>query len=167
MVVLNIDNTDSDESQGKVHLTKDGLKDLQRELDQLKKDKRPIAVDRLAVARTLGDLAENNEYSQAKEDLALIDGRISELEDVIVNAVVIDKNSHSSHVVTLGSRVTVYIDGQEIIFHLVGEWEADPISQKISHKSPLGQQLIGRKPGDEVEVEAPVGKLVYRIIKIE
>jgi len=66
----------------------------------------------------------------------------------------------------LGSQVTVQLEDQEIIFHLVGEWEADPSSQKISHKSPLGQKLLGKKLGEEVEVEAPIGKLVYKILKI-
>jgi transcription elongation factor GreA len=153
--------------QNKVHLTVEGLADLKRELDGLKNEKRPKIVERLAAARVSGDLTEEQEYTRAKEDLMMIDGRIAELEEVIAKAVVIDKKKVNGQEINLGSKVTVALDDQEIIFYLVGEWEADPGSQKISHKSPLGQKLIGKKPGEEVEVEAPIGKLVYKIVKIE
>lgn len=158
---------DDNRDGNKVHLTIEGLSDLKRELDELKTEKRPQAVEWLASARSLGDLAENNEYTQAKETLTLMDGRISQLEEVIANAVIIDRKKTNDQTISLGTLVTVELDNQEIVFYLVGEWEADPSSQKISHKSPLGKKLMGRKPGDEVEVEAPVGKLIYKIVKIE
>jgi transcription elongation factor GreA len=150
-------------------LTPEGLADLKRELNELKEEKRPQIVERLAVARDQGELAENQEYSRAKEDLTMIDGKISELEEVIGNAVMIDQGVKEGPAdeVYLGCRVTVELEGQEIIFHLVGEWEADPASQKVSDKSPLGQKLIGKKPGETIEVEAPIGKLVYKIVNIE
>lgn len=158
---------DDSQDENKVHLTTEGLNDLKRELDELKNEKRPRAVEWLASARSLGDLAENNEYTQAKETLTLMDGRIDQLEEVIASAVIIDKKKANGQTIGLGTLVTVELDDQEIVFYLVGEWEADPSSQKISHKSPLGQKLMGKKPGDEVEVEAPVGKLIYKIVKIE
>ncbi|HUW22132.1 MAG TPA: transcription elongation factor GreA [Candidatus Bathyarchaeia archaeon] len=151
----------------KIHLTTEGLNDLKSEFVRLKDEKRPEIVERLAVARDQGDLSENQEYSRAREDLALIDGRIDEIRDVIANAVVIKGKGSNGECVGIGSKVTVQLDNQEIVFHLVGEWEADPSSQKISHKSPLGQKLLGKKSGAEVEVEAPIGKLIYRIIRIE
>jgi transcription elongation factor GreA len=161
-VVSNSQNEDN-----KVHLTKEGLSDLQRELSELKNEKRPEAVERLATARTLGDLEGNNEYNQSKQDLTLMDGRIAELQEIIANAAIIKTGKATTDQVGLGSRVTVVLEDREITFFLVGEWEADPASQKISHKSPLGQKLLGKKPGDTVEVEAPIGKLVYKIVKIE
>ena len=151
----------------KVHLTGEGLAVLEKQLEELKSQKRPEAVERLATTRDLGDLEENNQYTQAKENLTLIDGRIAELEEVIANAVVIKHDKDNGHRIRLGSRVTVDLEGQEIVFFLVGEWEANPSEQRISHKSPLGQKLMGKKPGEAVEVEAPVGKLVYKIVKIE
>ncbi|MBN1262786.1 MAG: transcription elongation factor GreA [Candidatus Pacebacteria bacterium] len=151
----------------KVHLTPEGANELRRQLAELKDKNRPEAVDQLAAARDLGDLEENNQYTQAKENLALIDGRIAELEEVIANSVVIEPDKNNGHQISLGSRVTVDLGGQEIIFYLVGEWEANPSEQRISHRSPLGQQLMGKKPGEAVEVQAPVGKLVYKIVKIE
>ncbi|MFC1790165.1 transcription elongation factor GreA [Patescibacteria group bacterium] len=148
------------------NITLEGYNRLTSELDLLKNQKRPQAVKRLAIARSLGDLSENNEYVQAREALAMLDTRIDELEMIMARAKVAEKVESGSGV-TIGSRVTVTLDDEEIVFHLVGEWEADPSSQKISHESPLGKKLLGRKPGEEIEVEAPVGKLVYRVIRIE
>jgi transcription elongation factor GreA len=157
----------NNQAQDKFHLTTEGLNDLKKELAELKDGKRPEAVERLANARDGSDLTEEQEYTRAKEDLAMIDGRIAELEEIIAKAIIIGKKKNPGQEINLGSRVTVELDGQEIVFYLVGEWEADPSSQKISHKSPLGEKLIGKKPGDEIEVEAPIGRLVYKITKIE
>jgi len=99
--------------------------------------------------------------------LSYIDGRISELEQVLAKAELINEDKGGHKQVGLGCRVTVEIHGKKGIFHLVGEWEADPSSQKISHESPLGRALLGKKVGDKVEVEAPVGKLIYTIVEIE
>lgn len=162
-----MDKDNIDQNLNKIHLTQKGLEDLKEEFESLKNEKRPRLVERLSVARGQGDLSENQEYAQARQDLNLLDGRITELEEVIARAVIIDTRQNGSQEVHLGSRVTVDLSGQEIVFYLVGEWEANPSSQKISHKSPLGKKLLGRKPGDEIEVEAPVGKLLYKIVKIE
>lgn len=159
-----------DENNGQkteVHLTPQGLQDLKREYEELMNEKRPRLVERLANARSMGDLSENNDYFSAREELEFLDGRITELENVLNNAVLIKNDSRKKKTVSLGARVTVHVNGLRHTFHIVGEWEADPKTQKISHESPLGQALIGKKIGDEVEVQAPVGKLVYKILSIE
>lgn len=149
----------------KILLTKDGLNELKKEYDELVKVKRPAAVARLSVARELGDLSENSEYAAAKQDLSFIDGRIVELEEILHGAQVI--TSHKKGQVDVGCKVTLHIDGKREIFTVVGEWEADPIERKISHESPLGKALLGKKVGDKVEVEAPAGRLLYKILHIE
>lgn len=150
---------------GQVVLTKDGLNELKVEFDDLSKVKRPVAVKRLSDARDLGDLSENSEYAAAKQDLAFIDGRIAELEEIIHGAKIV--TSHGKKEVDVGCKVTLHINGKREVFTLVGEWEADPMAKKISHSSPLGKALIGRKVGDEIEVVAPAGKLHYKIETIE
>jgi transcription elongation factor GreA len=154
-----------DISQHQIVLTKEGLEELKREFDELINVKRPIAVQRLSDARDLGDLSENSEYTAAKQDLAFMDGRIAELEEILHNAKVI--TSHSKGNVGVGSKVTVHINGKKEVFTVVGEWEADPGQKKISHESPLGKALIGKRVGDQVEVDAPAGKILYKIVSIE
>lgn len=146
-------------------LTKEGLASLKVEYDELVKVKRPEVVRRLADARDLGDLSENSEYAAAKQDLAFIDGRIVELEEIIHGAQII--TTHGKSQVDVGCKVTLHINGKQDIFTVVGEWEADPMQKKISHESPLGKALIGKKVGDKVEVEAPAGRLNYKILHIE
>jgi transcription elongation factor GreA len=149
----------------KVHLTQEGFAELQTEYENLKV-KEPRAVNRVAKAREFGDLSENSEYHAAREDLALIQGRLEELEDLLARAVVL-KNASKKGVVDLGCKVTVLHDGSEVTFILVGDYEADPQKRKISHESPLGQALIGKKVGEKVEFEAPVGKVIYTIKEIQ
>lgn len=152
----------------KVYLTQEGLEKLKKELESLANVRKPAAVERVASTRVPGELVENNDYNQAKQDLAFIEGRISELEQVLAKVELIKRDHRGGHgQVGLGCRVTVEVNGQEGIFHLVGEWEADPSSQKISHESPLGKALLGKAVGEQVEVEAPVGKLVYTVLAIE
>jgi transcription elongation factor GreA len=153
------------DTQGKVVLTKEGLVELKREHEELVNVKRPEAVTRLASARELGDLSENSEYAAAKTDLSFIDGRILELEEIIHGAKVI--TSHGKSHVDVGCMVTLTINGKKETFMLVGEWEADPKAKKISHESPLGKALMGKKVGEKIEVEAPAGKLSYNILNIE
>lgn len=151
----------------KILLTQAGLEDLQKEYHELIDKKRPNLVERMARARELGDLAENSDYAAAKEDLAFIDGRIIELEEILKDAKVVTISKKDRKTVGLGSIVSVDLKGKKEIFTIVGEWEADPIQKKISHTSPLGKALIGKRPGDEVSVEAPVGKIAYKILKID
>lgn len=149
----------------KVYLTQQGLLDLQKEYDELVKVKRPDVVARLAAAREMGDLAENAEYTAAREELAFMDGRIEELEMLLKQAVVIEDH-HGDKMVSLGSQVTLKVNGKKEIFTLVGEWEADPQEKKISHESPLGKALMGKSVGDDFEVEAPAGKMTYTVVSI-
>lgn len=146
----------------KIYLTKDGLAELKKEYEELVAVKRPDVLARVSAARNLGDLSENAEYSAAREDLSFIDGRIDELEELLKQAVVISE-SHTNHMVKLGSRVTLHHKGKKEVYTVVGEWEADPKEKKISHKSPLGQALMGKRVGEQVEVEAPAGKIIYTI----
>jgi len=149
------------------YLTKEGLESLKKELDELLNKKRPQLVKRVAEARNKGDLSENTEYTAAREDLSMLDGKIEELETIVSRAKLIEKNENGAcEKVSLGCKVTVKVDKQTREFHVVGEWEADPANKKISHSSPLGQALLGKKKGEEVEVEAPAGKIVYTIKKI-
>lgn len=148
-------------------MTHKGMLKLQADLKEYKEVKRPAFVRRLATAREQGDLSENQEYKEAREELNLLDGQISELEDVLARAEVVANKAADTAVVGLGNKVTVKIDGQQLVYHLVGEFEADPLEQRISLESPLGQKLAGSKVGDQVEVEAPAGKITYTILKIE
>jgi len=149
----------------KILVTRDGLTDLRKEYDELVSKKRPDLVARLAAARSQGDLSENSEYTAAKQDLAFIDGKIAELESVLHDAKVI--SSHPKNKVDVGCKVTLHVDGKKEVFTIVGEWEADPMQKKISHSSPIGKALLGRKVGEKVEVQAPVGKILYKILSIE
>lgn len=153
-------------NQQDVLLTKEGLNRLKEEYDTLVKKKRPDAVRRMAAAREQGDLSENSEYAAAKEDLAFIDGRIIELEEILHKAKVITVKT-SRALVDVGCKVTLQINGKKDVFTLVGEWEADPKVKKISHSSPLGKALLGKKVGDAAEVQAPAGKLLYKVLHIE
>lgn len=148
-----------------VVVTKEGLDALKAEYEELTKVKRPEAVTRLAAAREQGDLSENSEYTDAKQSLAFIDGRIAELEVVLHGVKVV--TTHSKGQVDVGCKVTLHINGKKEEFTVVGEWEADPASKKISHESPLGKALLGKKVGEKVEVEAPAGKILYKILHIE
>lgn len=150
----------------KIQITQQGLDSLKIELEELLNTKRPQLVERLERARGEGDLSENADYINGKEELEFLDGRIDELKHVVENAdVVVDSNGNKS--ISLGNSVVVRINGAEHEFYIVGNWEANPAEKKISHESPLGQQLIGRKVGESVEVEAPAGKIVYEIVDIK
>lgn len=152
-----------------VQLTSEGFEALKKELAQLVEMKRPRLVDRLAFARSQGDLSENSDYTNAKEELEFLDGRIAELEGVLKNATVVSngkKNGKKTGEVGVGTKVTVKVNGSKHVFDIVGEWEADPVNKKISHESPLGLALVGKKKGETVEVEAPAGRLLYEIVAI-
>lgn len=148
-----------------IQLTQKGLDALKNELKDLISVKRPALVDRLSNARSQGDLSENSDYQNAKEELEFLDGRIEELELVVKNAVVVDDSKNSG--AGVGTKVTVRVNGIKTTFEIVGEWEADIASKKISHTSPLGSALVGRKAGEKFEVEAPVGKIKYEVVSVE
>lgn len=144
-------------------ITQAGLDDLRAELTALQA-KRPRVVERLSIARSMGDLSENSDYISAREELEFLDGRIGEVEDMIRSAKVVTPTTQDT--IDFGHTVTVKVDSTKTSFQIVGEPEADPKERKISHQSPLGQALMGKKVGDKVQVDAPIGKLTYSIVKI-
>jgi len=153
----------------KIYLTKKGLNELQAEYDALVKIKRPEILGRLSDARNMGDLSENAEYIAAREELSFIDGRIDEIEELLRQVIIIEEKavkSANKKVIALGSKVTLHMGRKKEEFTVVGEWEADPADKKISHESPLGKALIGKKVGEKVEVAAPAGKILYTIVSI-
>lgn len=152
---------------GNIIITPEGLEKLKAEYDDLLNVKRPTAVTRVAKAREMGDLSENAEYTAARDELSFIDGRIAELEEILKDVKTVTLHKAKSGKVDVGSKVTVHVQGRKDVYSLVGEWEANPMEKKISHASPLGQALMGKKTGDKVEVEAPAGKIVYTIVSIE
>lgn len=134
----------------KIYLTQEGLDELKKEYEELAKVRRPVILERLSEARNQGDLSENAEYTAAKDELSFLDGRIDELEELLKQATLIkdeEKKVNGKEVVSLGSTVIVHIDGKKEQFTVVGEWEADPTEKKISHKSPLGEALMGKSVG--------------------
>ena len=151
----------------KIYLTKEGLGELKKEFEELSKVKRPDILSRVSQARDLGDLSENAEYSAAREELSFIDGRLDELEELLRQATVIRNGRSAGGAIKLGSKVTVNIKGKKEDFTVVGEWEADPKEKKISHESPLGKALLGKKVGEKIEVEAPAGKVLYSIVSVK
>lgn len=154
----------SDKNDSKIYLTAEGLEELKKELKELVEVKRVEVANKIAMARDMGDLSENSAYVSAREEQAFIEGRISELEEIIKNAVVSSNGPKDK--VDVGSRVKVHVDGEEEEFHLVGTIEADPKVKKISYESPLGKALLGKKVGDKVELETSEGKIIYTIIEI-
>jgi len=153
-------------TEEKIFLTPEGFNNIKKEYEEITKNRRPVVVERLALARQQGDLSENNEYASAREELAFIDGRIEELEEIINNSCVVE-SSKNRDCVTVGCKVVVDAGKGEMDYCIVGEWEADPVKRKVSHQSPLGQALINKKVGEEVEFNAPAGKIVYKILRIE
>lgn len=149
-----------------VVLTQEGYDELVAELTDIKQTKLQKAIDRVATARSFGDLSENSEYHAAREDLAFMEGRLSELEMLVAKAKVV-KARKGKNTVGVGSTVTVHIGKTKHTYKIVGEWEANPAEKKISESSPLGQALVGRKVGEEIEVEAPAGKIKYKVAEIE
>jgi len=147
-------------------LTKEGFEKLKKELNELIKIKKPYAIERLHKARAMGDLSENSEYTAAKEELAFVEGRILEIEEILKTVQVVE-NRKKSNLVEIGASVVIEVNGKKELFQIVGEFEADPMEKKLSHTSPIGKALIGKTVGDQVEVNVPAGKIRYKIIEIK
>ena len=149
-------------------LTSEGLKKLEEELDELKSVKRREVAEKIKVALGYGDLSENSEYDEAKNEQGLIEARIAEIEATLKNVKIIDGDNLSTEHVQLGNTVTVKdIDEDEIlVLHIVGSKEVDVDAGKISDESPIGKALIGHSKGDVVDVEAPAGTFKFEIIDI-
>lgn len=147
------------------YITSEGLEKLKKELFKLKNDRRKEMALRIQQAKEYGDLTENAEYIEAKNEQAFIEGRILELENIIKNAIII-KNKKSNGVVNVGSIIKVKSENKEKGYVIVGSQEADPGKGKISNESPLGQAFLGRRVGEIVEVKVPKGKLKFEIVAI-
>ena len=143
--------------------------ELNEELNYLKTTRSDEVAEQIKVARGFGDLSENSEYDEAKNEQGKLYSRIAELEDVLQHAVIVDEANAPSNVVTIGCRVTVAdASGNELpAFKIVGSQEADPMNGRISEESPFGKALLGSKEGDVVSVEAPRGIISYKVKKIE
>lgn len=149
------------------YLTKEKLEELKKELDYLKNTKRRDVAQRIQDAKELGDLSENAEYAEAKDDQAWTEGRINEIDDILNRAVLIENNgSQGFSGVRVGSKVKVLNHETEREFEIVGSQEADPVAGKISNESPLGVAFIGKKVGEEFMVETPKGRVKYKIIAV-
>jgi transcription elongation factor GreA len=152
-----------------VILTAEGYEKLKQEIQFLQNDKRREVADRIRVAREFGDIAENAEYDDAKNEQALLEARIAKLEEQLSAARVIEKRDITSDVVSIGSRVRLkdMDDNKTVEYHIVGSAEANPAEQKLSNESPVGKAILGRKKGEVVEVAAPRGALKYKILDIK
>ena len=144
--------------------------ELQKELTYLKTVREKEVADLIKEARGFGDLSENSEYDEAKNEQGKLYSRIAEVEEILLHTVIVDENDAGTNGISIGCRVTVQDvkSGRELPeYKVVGSQEADPMHRAISEDSPFGKALMGAKEGDEVTVEAPVGAIVYRIVKIE
>lgn len=152
-----------------VILTYEGLKKLEEELELLRGPKRMEIKERIKVALSFGDISENSEYDEAKNEQAYVEGRIAQLESMLKHARVIDEEDVSTDKVTIGSKVRL-LDmeyNEEILYSIVGSTEANPALFKISNESPVGSALMQKKKGNVVEVVVPDGVLKFKILKIE
>lgn len=144
--------------------------ELKDELTYLKTVREKEVAELIKEARGFGDLSENSEYDEAKNEQGKLYSRIAEIEDILLNAVIITESEEHGNTITIGCRVTVYDIGRDRElpeYKVVGSQEADPMNRAISEDSPFGRALMGAKEGDEVVVEAPMGEIRYRIVKIE
>jgi transcription elongation factor GreA len=154
-------------NRNNVYLTKEGLIEVKAELEHLKTTKRAEIAERLKQARELGEIEENSEYDAALEEQEMVENKILELEKIIRDAKVIKESTVSSDIVTIGSTVTVEMDGELDEFTIVGRVEANPAKKRISNESPLGTAILGAKKGEEVEVTTPIVKYKCKIIEIK
>jgi transcription elongation factor GreA len=153
-----------------VLLTKEGYKKLQEEIEYLSNDRRRAVAERIKVAREFGDISENAEYDDAKNEQAMLEARIAKLAEQLAAARVIEKKEIAKDVVSVGAHVRLRdVEAMETVeYHIVGSAEANPAEQKLSNESPVGKAIIGKKKGETVEVVTPRGaKLKYKILEIK
>ena len=150
-------------------LSAERLEELKKELTYLKTVREKEVADQIKEARSFGDLSENSEYDEAKNEQGKLYSRIAELEEVLQHVVIVDESSAPSNIVTIGCKVTVAdASGRAMpAYRIVGSQESDPMHGIISEESPFGKALLGAKEGDSVTVDAPRGSIVYTVLKIE
>lgn len=144
-------------------ITEDGKRELESELDELK-SRRGVIADKIAEARDYGDLSENAEYDAARDEQGLVESRIAEIEDILLNAEIITGGAKGK--VGLGSKVELKTDGKTVTYIVVGPVEADPLEGKVSNESPIGVAVFGKKVGDHVTITTPKGEIDYEIVTI-
>jgi transcription elongation factor GreA len=152
-----------------VILTSEGYEKLKQEIEYLSTDKRAEVAERIRIAREFGDIAENAEYDDAKNEQAMLEHRIALLEERMRDARVIEKSEITSDVVSIGTHVRLKdVDANETVeYHIVGSAEANPAENKLSNESPVGKAILGKKKGETVEVTAPRGTLKFKILDIK
>ena len=149
--------------------TQEGYNELEKELKYLRTTRREEIKEEIAVARGFGDLSENSEYDEARNEQAKVEARIKELESLLENAEIIDESSLDAGVISLGSTAKVYdVEwDEELTYEIVGSNEADALNHRISDQSPIGAALLGKRAGDNVEVQAPNGTLHFKVLHVE
>ena len=150
----------------KQRYTREGFAKLQEEYDLLTKVKREEVKKAIAEARSFGDLSENSEYDEARNEQAKIETRIKELEELIRNAEISNDDDMDEGVVGLGSTVKVVTNGKEVVYSIVGSNEANPFENKISDMSLIGKSLIGKRMGDELEIKTNAGQVVIKVLEV-
>jgi transcription elongation factor GreA len=151
----------------KQYLTKERLEEFKAELEQLKNVRRNEVAQRLKQAKEYGDLSENSEYAEARDEQANVETRIFELEDLLKDAVIIEKNVASNGTIEVGSVITIKKGDKTSVYTIVGKYEAKPEEGRISDESPLGKAFLKHKVGDKIGVTTPAGVMIYEILKIE
>jgi transcription elongation factor GreA len=151
-----------------VILTKEGYERLRNEIEHLQTERRREVADRIKTAREFGDIAENAEYDDAKNEQAMLEARIAKLQERLAGARVIEKREIAKDVVSIGAKVRLRdVDAKQTVeYHIVGSAEANPAEHKLSNESPVGKAIIGKKKGETVEVTTPRGSLKYKIMEI-
>ena len=153
-----------------VYLPQEGLAKLQQDLENMKTVRRKEVAERLKQAIGFGDLSENSEYDDAKNEQAFIEGEIQRMEEMLINVVVIEDGAKvDDGTITIGSKVVIRFvgDDEEEEYKIVGTVEADPMNNRISNESPVGKAIIGHKAGDIVDIEVPTGIVQYEIVKVD
>ena len=150
-------------------MTYEGVKKLEEELEYLKTVKRKEITEKIKVALGYGDLSENSEYDEAKNEQAFVEGRIMQLENMLKNASIVDESEISTDVVNVGTKVRVkdFEFDEEVEYLIVGSAESDPMNFKISNESPVGRALMGKKVGEVIEVAVPSGMSKFEVLEIK
>ncbi len=149
------------------YLSAEGLEKLKQELQYLKTERRREVAARIEAAKALGDLSENAEYHEAKDEMVLVENRIIELEEILKNVAVIEEETGKEGVIRVGSIVDVDVNGKHKTYMIVGSNEADPVGGKVSNESPIGSALLGSKAGDAVDVKTPTGTVTYQVTSVK
>ena len=149
-------------------MTADGKEKLEKELEDLRLKRRPEVIKRIKIARSYGDLSENSEYESAKDEQAFVEGRISQIENMLQYAVIIDNDDFAADEVSMGRSVTFkeLPDEEPETYTIVGESESDPLSGKISNESPMAKGLLDHKVGEKVDIEIPSGVMHVEILEV-